>query len=211
MAKKYVCKERATKHVRVPIPCAECSRHSRSRKCYDNHKRSTIQKRSVCERKRCCANCVWLVTHGNHECNKRFCGNCKQNRDVDHLYYMRPLKDVLPTAGDKVIYVFYDFETTKNTRYAEKATLHVPDNVCVQTYCAHCVDVEEEDCMRCGKRKHSFWDDPFGYILTGLSEPRPSASKIVAIAYNAKTFDLHFILNRAIVLKWKPELIMNGL
>ena len=31
------------------------------------------------------------------------------------------------------------------------------------------------------------------------------------IAHNAKAFDLHFILNRAIVLKWMPELIMSGL
>jgi len=28
---------------------------------------------------------------------------------------------------------------------------------------------------------------------------------------NAKAFDLHFISNRAIALKWKTELIMNGL
>jgi len=34
---------------------------------------------------------------------------------------------------------------------------------------------------------------------------------IVAIAHNAKAFDLHFILNRANMLKWKPEMIMNGL
>jgi len=34
---------------------------------------------------------------------------------------------------------------------------------------------------------------------------------IVVIALNAKAFDLHFILNRAILLKWKPEIILNGL
>jgi len=31
------------------------------------------------------------------------------------------------------------------------------------------------------------------------------------IAHNAKAFDLHFILNRAILLKWQVELIMKGL
>ena len=36
-------------------------------------------------------------------------------------------------------------------------------------------------------------------------KPRPWASEIVAIAHNANLFDLHFILNRAILLKWKPE------
>ena len=33
----------------------------------------------------------------------------------------------------------------------------------------------------------------------------------MAIAHNAKAFDLHFILNSSIKLKWKPELITNGL
>jgi hypothetical protein len=32
----------------------------------------------------------------------------------------------------------------------------------------------------------------------------------MVIAHNARAFDLHFILNRA-VLKWEPELIMSGL
>jgi len=44
---------------------------------------------------------------------------------------MRPLKDELPSDGCKVLYVFYDFETTQNTKYSEKATLHVPDLACV--------------------------------------------------------------------------------
>ena len=70
---------------------------------------------------------------------------------------------------------------------------------------------EVEDCLRCGKRKHSFWPDSVGDLLTYLTEPRPWADKIVAIAHNAKAFDHHFILNRAILLKWKPEIIMNGL
>ena len=39
----------------------------------------------------------------------------------------------------------------------------------------------------------------------------PFCNKIVVIAHNAKAFDLHIILNRAIFLKWKPKLILNGL
>ena len=50
-----------------------------------------------------------------------------------------------------------------------------------------------------------------GELLSYLTEPRPWANKIIDIAYNAKSFDLHFILNRAILFKWKPYLIMNGL
>ena len=67
------------------------------------------------------------------------------------------------------------------------------------------------DSVRCGKQKHSFWDDLVGELLFYLREPRPWANKIVANAHNAKAFDLHFILNRAIMLKWQPELIVNGL
>jgi len=48
-------------------------------------------------------------------------------------------------------------------------------------------------------------------MLTSLCKPRPWANKIDAIAHNAKAFDLHFILNSAIMLKWKTELIMSGL
>jgi hypothetical protein len=55
------------------------------------------------------------------------------------------------------------------------------------------------------------WDDPLGDMIICLCEHSPWANKIVAIANNAKAFDLHFIFNRAIMLKWKPELITNDL
>jgi hypothetical protein len=48
-------------------------------------------------------------------------------------------------------------------------------------------------------------------LLIYLYESHPWASKIVAMAHNAEGFDFHFILNSAIILKWKPELITNGL
>jgi len=125
---------------------------------------------------------------------------------------MRPLKDVLPEHIDKVHYVFYDFETTQNTKYSDRPSLHVPDFVCVQQFCAHCEDEEDcGECVRCGQSKHSFWDDPVVDLLTYICKPRPWANNIVAIAHKTKAFDLHFIFNRAIMLKWKPEQIMSGL
>jgi len=36
-------------------------------------------------------------------------------------------------------------------------------------------------------------------------------NKIVAITHNSKAFHLHIILYRAILLKWKPQLIIKGL
>jgi hypothetical protein len=126
---------------------------------------------------------------------------------------MRPLKDDLPTNAINVLYVFYDFETTLNKGYCDTAKAYVPNLVCVQQFCARCELMEDvsRDYERCGKRRHTFWSDPVGDLLTYLCEPRHWADKIVAIAHNAKEFDLHFILNRAFMLKWKPELITNGL
>jgi len=123
---------------------------------------------------------------------------------------MRPLKDVSPDASNKKLYVFSDFETSQNTKYSDKATLHVTDLVCFKQFLSQCEDAE--DCgeyVRNGQRKHSFWGDPVGDLITYLCKPRPWANKIFAIAHNV--FDLHLNLNRAIMLKWKPELIMNGL
>ena len=60
-------------------------------------------------------------------------------------------------------------------------------------------------------RRHSFWADPVGDMLTYLCEPRPWVEKVVGLAHNAKAFDLHFNLNRAVLLQWQPEQIMNGL
>jgi hypothetical protein len=60
-------------------------------------------------------------------------------------------------------------------------------------------------------RGNPFWEEnPVGDLLTYLCETRPWANKVIAIAHNAKAYDLHFILNRSIILKWQPKLIMNG-
>jgi len=197
MAKKYVCKgcnkacKRDVAHVcdqtcsdcmvsppcafaEVRIPCDDCRRHFRNTACFTKHKLRASNRKSVCERKRCCEMCGWFVTHEKHECNKRFCDTCKENKEIGHLCYMRPLKDALASASDKVLYVFYDFETSQNTEYADEAKLHVPNLVCLQQFCSRCEEVEDVcDCMRCGTRKHSFWQYPVVELLSYLSEPRP--------------------------------------
>ena len=158
----------------VRFPCEDCNRHFRIRTYFANHKQSTAKRKSVCERKRYSATCGLLVIADGHECNKRYCAHCYRNRDVGHLFYMSPLKDLIPDVCDKILYEFYDIETTKNTRYPDKATIHVPNLVCVQQYCSKCEVVEDcGDCVRCGKRKHSFCDDPVRELLLFLREPRP--------------------------------------
>jgi hypothetical protein len=124
---------------------------------------------------------------------------------------MQPLKNKLPRS-DKVLFVFYDFETTQNTKFSENATKHIPNLVCVQQVCSLCEmqDDIDIDCERFGKRRHSPFDDLVGYLLSYLCEPRPWCNKVIAIAHNAKTFDSQFILRRAII-KWTPEHILMGL
>jgi len=124
---------------------------------------------------------------------------------------MRPLKDVLPANADKVMYVFYESRIHKISCILARQ-MHMSLNSSSCKICARCEDVEDGvDCERFGSRRHSFWEDPVGDLLNYLCEPRPWDNKIVAIAHNTKAFDLHFILNRVIMLKWKPELITNGL
>jgi len=55
---------------------------------------------------------------------------------------MRQLKDALPSAGDKVLYVFYYFETTQNKEYTDDAKLPVPNLVCVQQFGSRCEELD---------------------------------------------------------------------
>jgi len=125
---------------------------------------------------------------------------------------MQPLKNELPRSDD-VLFVFYNFETTQDTKFSENATEHIPILACAQQFCTACEmqDDIEMDCDRCGSRRHSFYDDPVGDLLSYLCEPRPWYKKVVAILHNAKAFDSKFIPKRAILLKWNPQIIVSGL
>ena len=48
-------------------------------------------------------------------------------------------------------------------------------------------------------------------LRTYQCKARPCANRIVAIAQNPKAFDLRFILNRGLIMKWKRDLIMKEL
>ena len=82
---------------------------------------------------------------------------------------MQPLKNVLPPS-DGVPYVFYNFETTQNTLYSDRAKVHVPNLVCTKQFSSLCesADDVERDGVQCGRRKHSFSDDPVGDVTLSL-------------------------------------------
>ena len=112
---------------------------------------------------------------------------------------MRPLVNELPRS-DNVLSVFYDFESTQDKKFSDSATEHIPNLVCLQQFCSH-REMQPDisvDCERCGKRRHSFYDDPVG-DLSYLCAPRSWCEKVVATAHNAKGFDAQFILNPLLV------------
>jgi hypothetical protein len=138
----------------VRIPCASCNRTFISQACFDRHRTNKMKGKTVCEKKRNCSNCGTTLTSKKHECYKFYCKNCMNNEQIVHLCYMRPLVNEL-TRSDNVRFVFYDFETTQNTRYSDSATEHVPFLVCVQQFCKVCetLDYTDDNSERCGKRK----------------------------------------------------------
>jgi len=153
---------------------------------------------------------LFYLSH-KHECFKQFCSICQQNREAGHYCYMRPLVNELP-RNDNFFFVFSDFETTQDTRLSESSTVQIPNLVCIQHFCTVCENDPDIDaaCVRCGKRKHAFWNDPVGDLLSYLCKPRQWCKRVIAIAHNAKGFDAQFILDRANLLKWTPKLILNG-
>jgi hypothetical protein len=93
----------------------------------------------------------------------------------------------------------------------ENSFEHVPNLVCVQQFYAVCEDDVDVDCRNCGKRKHSFWTDPVGDLISYAFKSSPWADRVVAVAHNAKAFDLLFVLNRLVRMKLLPGLlILNG-
>jgi len=99
---------------------------------------------------------------------------------------MVPLVNV-QASGEHVMYVFYDFETTQDTKSSVKSNEHAPNLVCLLQLFSKYENVLDigQDCIRCGKRIHSFWDDPVGDRLSYLCESRPWVEKIIVIAHNA--------------------------
>jgi len=149
------------------VPCESCKRYFRSRSCFEKHKTNKLEGKTVCEKVRNCNVCNACVTNKNRECFKPFCENCRRNMEINHLCYMQPLKNEVPSA-DHVLFVFCDFETTQDRKISETAKLHVPILVCLQQFCTACEmqDDYEQDCARCGKRWYSFFEDTVGDLLS---------------------------------------------
>ena len=115
-------------------------------------------------------------------------------------------------SSAKVLYVFYDIETTEDTVFTATSFMHVPNLLYAQQLCAACIDVDSVDtpCSVCGIRKWSFWERHVEEFTDYLCKPRNNIDKIVAIAHNAKSFDSQFLLNHTIKRKLTPNILFNG-
>jgi hypothetical protein len=89
-----------------------------------------------------CGKCSAIITEKKHDCNKRWYENCSENKEIGHLCFMRTLRNKLPTS-DTVLFVFYDFETTQDTKNSDAATVHVPNLVCLQQFFYKCQKIQD--------------------------------------------------------------------
>jgi len=182
----------------VRILCGSCNRTFRSQTRFEKHKTNKLKGKPVCFQKRNRGKCNGLILQSyKHECFKQYCAFCLQNREAGHYCYMCPLANELTKAITCYLY----FMTLKRhkTLLTESSTVHIHNLVCLQHFCKVC---EKEpdiyvDCVRCGRRRHAFWDDPMGDLLTYLCKERSWCKKVIAIAHNAKGFDAHFILGKS--------------
>jgi hypothetical protein len=77
----------------------------------------------------------------------------------------------------------------------------------MQQFRAVCEDEADVDvdCRGCRKRKRRLWTDHVRDLISYVFKTRPWADTVVAIAHNAKAFDLLFVLNRRVRMKLLPK------
>jgi len=67
------------------------------------------------------------------------------------------------------------------------------------------VDFEE-----CGKRVHSFWQDPVDKSINYFGLSRPFADKVYVILHNCRGYNAQFHLRMFLELRLEPKFIMDG-
>jgi hypothetical protein len=150
-----------------------------SEKCFQNHVTLKVKGKLVCQWRHVCRNCSYLVTYDSkHECFKKICTFCNKRQPSGHLCYVAPLKP--SKLSNRYMYVFFDTECTQDLKKRDGSFEHVPNLICVQQMCCKCEAVEDVnvDCEQCGKRVHSFWQDPVGKFIDYQRMSRPFVDKI---------------------------------
>ena len=154
----------------VRISCESCNREFRSSACFDKQKTNKLGGKSECEQKRNCDKCNRYTSRKKRECFKPYCPNRYQKKEIGQFCFLQPLKNELSCSH--VLFVFYDFETTQDTKFSKNTNEHIQILVRLQQFCEMHDDIDV-DCERCGWKRHSFYADPVGDLLSYLCEPRP--------------------------------------
>jgi hypothetical protein len=110
---------------------------------------------------------------------------------------MKPSK-----LSNRYMNVFFDTECTQDLEKRAGSFEHVPNVICAQQMCSKCEAVDDfnVDCEQCGKRLHTFWQDPVGKFIDYLRMSPSFADKIYVISHNSCGYDAQFLLRRILEL-----------
>lgn len=137
----------------IEMHCSECNRTFINPKCFQNH----VDKKK-CLNVRICAKC--LIRHkydkkNPHVCGIKYCSIFKKMTPIRHECYI-PTIEVKEIKEKKLLFVFYDFETTQSTPlHGDIRKIQHNVNFCVtQHVCGLCchLDEIEQGCGNCGTR-----------------------------------------------------------
>jgi hypothetical protein len=185
-----VCMKQSAK-----IVCKDCGREFYSRKCYQQHKQHKLTaKLSVCDYYKKCRNCnttyvMYKKRTTPHICGEIFCTNCRCHKARGHLCYITPDKKSEPPSTKKILYCYFDIESTIDTQISSDVndgTIHQCNLLVAHTQCDACEQIEDISifCSQCGIRKHVFWENSVEEFIKFLSQPRKQFSQTYIFSHN---------------------------
>ena len=191
--------------------CSICNRRLHIDKCFQNHLTLKVKGKLVCQWRQVCGTCSYLVTgDSKHEYVKKFCNICNKKLPYGHFCYVTPVRP--RKLSEMFLYLFFDTECTQELEKRDGSFEFVSNLICAQEMCSKCEPVDDlsVDCERCGKRIHTFWQDPVGKFIDYLRQSRPFADKVYVISYNSRGYDAQYLLRSFLDLRWAPQFIMDG-
>lgn len=202
--------------------CEFCNRYFKSLHCYEQHLVNIdSEAKTICQMYIKCKNCYRTYKNYKgrkvHTCGEFFCKVCKDHFSSPHLCFMKKDKKTNPPSAEKIMFVYWDTETSQDTLINEQnvqnGTRHIVNLLVSQSQCNNCSDVTDVNhvCQLCGDRQQIFVNDPIKSFLDFLALPRKAFKKIICIAHNSRAFDTQFILNYVMkAMSVKPVVIMRG-
>jgi hypothetical protein len=165
--------------------CATCNRWFLIEECFQNHLILKVKGKLVCQWRQVCRNCSYFVTFDSkHECFKKFCTYCNKKQPSGHSCYVAVLK---PSKLSNKYFTFSLIRSAHKTLKSVMGLLSMYRTSYVLSRCSKRVNVDDVnvDCEQCGKRVHTFWQDPVGKFIDYFRQSRPFADKIYVISHNS--------------------------